>query len=230
MAPRYAIYYAPRPEEPLAHFGRAWLGYDAERGGPARFLAVDGIPADRHLQIVDEPRRYGFHGTLKAPFHLAEGISERELLRGVRALAKQQVSFSLSLRFAVLRHFLALVPARESGAVDGLAAECVRLLDCYRAPLDPRTLERRRKARLTERQEQYLRKWGYPYVFDEFRFHMTLTGRLRPAERPAVRRALSPAVRPFCAEPIKVRDLVVFVQPDPAAPFRVLARCPLGGR
>ena len=80
-----------RRQEPLAHFGQAWLGYDAERGGPARFLAVAGLPAYRHLEIVDEPRRFGSHGTLKAPFRLAEGIGERELLRSVRACMRYLV-------------------------------------------------------------------------------------------------------------------------------------------
>jgi hypothetical protein len=29
-----------------------------------------------------------------------------------------------------------------------------------------------------QRQRNYLDRWGYPYVMEEFRFHMTLTGRL----------------------------------------------------
>ena len=41
-------------------------------------------------------------------------------------------------------------------------------------------LERRRKAGLSAAQEKMLLRWGYPYVLDEFRFHLTLTGRLQP--------------------------------------------------
>ena len=37
------------------------------------------------------------------------------------------------------------------------------------------------KSGLTDRQEALLTQWGYPYVMEEFRFHITLTGALDPA-------------------------------------------------
>src|SRR5262249_2220033 len=45
-------------------------------------------------------------------------------------------------------------------------------------PLTDADRARRNPARLTPRQRDYLERWGYPYVMEEFRFHMTLTGRL----------------------------------------------------
>ena len=36
---------------------------------------------------------------------------------------------------------------------------------------------------VTERQASNLDRWGYPYVFDDFRFHMTLTGPLTADDR-----------------------------------------------
>ena len=59
-----------------------------------------------------------------------------------------------------------------------MAGACVRDLDEFRAPAGEAELARRRKAGLSARQEALLTQWGYPYVFEEFRFHLTLSGRL----------------------------------------------------
>jgi hypothetical protein len=57
---------------------------------------------------------------------------------------------------------------------------------------------------------------------------MTLTEPLGAEERDRINAALLPTVERLCADPIVLRDLVVFVQPESAAPFRVLARFPFG--
>ncbi|MEM9360703.1 MAG: DUF1045 domain-containing protein, partial [Pseudomonadota bacterium] len=59
-----------------------------------------------------------------------------------------------------------------------LAAACVQKFEPFRALLSPADRDRRLKSPLTDKQIENLDAWGYPYVFDEFRFHMTLTGRL----------------------------------------------------
>src|SRR5207245_1192733 len=78
--------------------------------------------------------------------------------------------------------FIAVIPAEPVAELQQLAADCARDFDSFRAPLGAEDRARRRPEKLTERQRDYLDRWGYPYVMEEFRFHMTLTGRL-DAER-----------------------------------------------
>lgn len=165
------------PPGDLASFGAAWLGWDAARGASVAQPEVAGIEA-----ATEAPRKYGLHGTLKPPFRLAEGTSLEALDAAVAALAGDLAPVVLQgLTLGALGHFLALVPAAPSGALATLASRCVTDLDRFRAPLSDADLARRRKAGLTERQEALLQAWGYPYVMEEFRFHLTLTGRLDPA-------------------------------------------------
>ncbi|WP_172291871.1 DUF1045 domain-containing protein [Pseudoruegeria sp. HB172150] len=174
---RYAIYYLP-PEGPLAEFGAAWLGWDVDRGVPVPQPEVAGIG-----DATATPRKYGFHGTLKPPFRLADGTSPEALFEAAEALVADLAPVHLeALVPGALGHFLALKPAGDTVALAALAGRCVADLDAFRGPQSEAELERRRRAGLTEGQEAMLRKWGYPYVFGEFRFHMTLTGRLAPDE------------------------------------------------
>ena len=53
-------------------------------------------------------------------------------------------------------------------------------------------LERRGLDSLSERQRGNFERWGYPYIFDEFRFHMTLSCRLDTPERDSFRAKLKP--------------------------------------
>jgi putative phosphonate metabolism protein len=224
VTPRFAIYWAPRPGSPLAAFGAAWLGRDAEDGRAAPQPAVPDI-----ARMTAEPRRYGFHATLKPPFALAEGCVEAALLDAVAALARMIDAFDLPpLRLEAIGRFLALVPGAPVPQLERLAAACVARLDHFRAPPSPDEFVRRRRARLTPAQDTLLQRWGYPYVFEEFRFHLTLTGLLTPEERAAVEPALARAAAPHCETPVRVEDLAVFVE-EGGAPFRVRARFPLRG-
>lgn len=211
-------------------FGRRWLGRDVDRGSDVERLQVAGLAADDLAAATADPRHYGFHGTLKPPFALADGRSVDELLSAAAAFGRARARFAIErLELRVIDGFIALVPHARSAALDALAADCVRDFDRFRAPADGAELARRRAARLTARQDELLARWGYPYVMEEFRFHLTLTGRLAEPARGAVLRALAPLTAPLCAAPVAVRDIVIFRQPDRAAPFDVLARCPLAG-
>lgn len=225
---RYALYYAPRPQEMLAGFACGWLGYDPDLGASVGLKDVEGVGPELRLRAISEPRRYGFHATLKAPFTLAPDAKERDLLGATSAFAKTCLPVETSLHLDVIGRFLALVPTRNTSALNSLASACVQEFDRFRAPLDEAALTRRRAAGLTPHQDKYLVQWGYPYVLDEFHFHMTLTGPLEAAEREQVRAALLPRLESLGIDAIVLRDLVVFMQPESAAPFRVLARFPLG--
>lgn len=226
---RYAIYYAPRTDEPLARFARAWLGRDPDSGQVVSQTSIDGVSSGRLAEITAEPRRYGFHGTLKPPFALAAGMTSAKLRTALSDFAQTQRTILVpALLLNTIDGFVALTPATPAPALDELAAACVRNFDAFRAPPSEEELAQRRKIGLTLRQDDFLRRWGYPYVMEEFRFHLTLTGRLEQAERDLVRGALERETENLRG-PIAIRDLVLFNQERRDLPFYVAARFPLVG-
>src|SRR5262249_23894375 len=134
-----------------------------------------------------------------------------------------------ALRLATLGHFMALVPAAPVAALDALAADCVRAFDSFRAPPEAAEVARRRMARLSARQEALLAAWGYPYVLEEFRLHLTLTGRLTDADQAQLAPILARLTAPYCGVPLDIEALAVCMQPVPGAPFTVRRRFALAG-
>ena len=171
---RYAIYFVPPPDSVLYRFGASVLGYDSHRGESLDF--PDGVPAG-WPEIVREPQVYGFHATLKAPFRLADGYRESDLLEAFAAgLPGQTAVQGGLLAIRPIGSFVAMTPTVPATPVNALAATCVRAFDRFRAPLSDDERAKRLQAPLTPAQRAHLEQWGYPYVFDAFRFHMTLTG------------------------------------------------------
>ena len=228
---RYALYYAPRPVDALAVTAAQWLGRDPETGQARAVRPVPGIAADRLAEITAEPRLYGFHGTLKAPIVLADDVSERDFLDAVGRFAAAGHAFSVpSLELAELSGFLALVPSTPCEPLHDLADRCVVEFDEYRRPADKTELARRRASGLTPRQDELLLRWGYPYVLEQWRFHLTLTGRLPQApEREAIATVLRQRFAGFIDRSLMIADLCVFRQSAPGRPFLVQARFRLGG-
>jgi putative phosphonate metabolism protein len=228
---RYALYYAPRAEEPLAVAASRWLGRNADTGEARDLVPVSGIPRERLSAIVADPRLYGFHGTLKPPIVLAEGATERDFVEAVGTFAATQRQIDVpALVLAELQDFLALVPAERCTALQDFSDRCVVEFDEFRRPADEAELARRRAAGLTQRQEDLLLRWGYPYVLEQGHFHLTLTGKLNePRERSLILDELRRRFMAFIDRPLAVRDLCVFRQPAPGRPFTILARFRLGG-
>lgn len=224
---RYAVYWAPESDDPLGSFGARWLGH--EPSGGATFEREHlGLSAEVTDRITAEPRRYGLHATLKAPFRLREGVTLAELADQTAALAADTRAFATApLQLRSIMGFLALCPAAPSRELDGLAHRCVRDLDDLRAPLNTVELSRRKPELLSPRQRALLDQWGYPYVLDEFRFHISLTGRLSDAERQLIEPILVAATRAFCTAPFEVRSIALFGDPGGGVPFRLLQRFPL---
>lgn len=230
-APRYALYYAPRPGEGLAMAATQWLGRNPESGQARALRPVPGIAMERLEQITADPRLYGFHGTLKAPIALADGLSERDFVDAVGKFAAGERAFAVpALKLAELSDFLALVPAARCPELNDLADRCVVEFDEFRRPAGEAELARRRAAGLSPRQDELLVRWGYPYVLEHWRFHLTLTGRLPDeAERTKIAALLHQRFASFLDRPLPVSDLCIFRQPAPGRPFVVLARFRLGG-
>lgn len=221
----YAIYATPPADSPLWALGSSILGYDAVTGLDVPFPEVPLFEDPLSLAWSAEPRRYGFHATLKAPFTLAEGRSEGQLRADLAEFARGRRPVAFDLKLAVVGHFLALVPAGTDAALQSLADDCVRHFDPFRAPMTPEDRERRHPDGLIERQVENLDTWGYPYVFDDFQFHMSLTGDVEPADR----HRLEPVLQGLLATvPLRLNidALSLFVQAEPEGRFAVADRFP----
>ena len=229
-APRYAIYFAPPADSALHRIGSGWLGYDAATG--------EDLPPDLPTEIAredwqtatEEPRRYGLHATLKPPFRLAPGTTEAALIAKLSVFATGRPPFVLpALGLVRIGRFLALVPGNDCAELSALAGDCVTMFDEFRAPPSEADLVRRRAAGLTPGQEEMLGRWGYPYVLDEFRFHMTLTGPLDDTAASRFSAELTSRLAPVLAKPLRIDALSLFVQPSKESRFRILRRFALGG-
>lgn len=221
---RYAVYYAPR-EGAFAFRANDWLG--REFGNPCDLPqpVLPGIGDPRG--ITAEPRRYGFHGTIRAPFRPAEGVDETHIRDTVAGLAARLAPVSCAgLRIEVLHGFVALTPLGCEVALLELGAAVVTGTDPLRAPLTEAEIARRRPDRLTPRQRELLDRWGYPHVMEEFRFHLTLTDRL---ERPEpIRAALDAHFAPVLPRPFVIEDLCLFGE-DASGRFHLMHRYALSG-
>ncbi|MFT7391743.1 MAG: hypothetical protein ACI9ZH_001975 [Paracoccaceae bacterium] len=226
---RYALYWAPEADSALARFGANWLGWDAEAGRESAPPELPGLPMPA-AEITATPRRYGFHATLKPPFAPAPGVSAAALWDAARALAAATPAFDApALALTGANGFASLRLSAQSADMAALGGALVRGLDGFRAAPAQAELARRRSAPLPAAAEANLTRWGYPWVMGLFQFHLTLSGALAPAPLTATLAALAPAVAPFCAAPLAVREVCLFGDPGGGAPFRLIGRAPLGG-
>ena len=221
--PRYAIYFAADADSPLSRFGAELLGYDAHTGNEMPFPDVPLRTAPDWRDITADPRRYGFHATLKAPMPLAPGKTEAELAAACATFANQARMIPL-IRLVVdsISGFIAVIPAEPVGDLQQLAADCVRNFDSFRAPLSAEDRARRRPEKLSERQRDYLDRWGYPYVMEQFRFHMTLTGRLDAERRAPILQMLRGRFGGLGLETLAIDRIALFRQDDAKARFRII--------
>ena len=227
---RYAIYAAPRHDEALWGFGSGLLGYDAAKPGDVAAPDLPGLSrADWH-GLTAEPRRYGFHATLKAPFRLADGQTERALQNALSDFAsRHQAPPAFALQLARLGPFFALIPKNANPGLQALAGDVVEAFDPFRAALNLEELARRDPAHLPARERGYLERWGYPYVFDAFRFHMTLTGRVSEEKRGQVEAVLKDAYAALPPEPFFLAELVLFRQEARGSRFVIVSRHAFAG-
>ncbi|APR39885.1 DUF1045 domain-containing protein [Paraburkholderia sp. SOS3] len=219
-ATRCAVYYAPPRASGWWSAGSEWLGRDAE-SGTVHEPRADFPALSRTLaRLTNEPRRYGWHGTLVAPFRLADGVQPHDVVDVALRWARTQTRFALPVEAATLGRFVALRPVGEEAdsRMRELASDALRAFTKLRAAPSAADLERRLAAPLTERQRALLVEWGYPYVFDEFRFHMTLSNSLEDArDRAAIVQWWLAQVQQLGALPVD--GIALFVEPAPGEPF-----------
>src|SRR4051794_1974117 len=221
--PRYAIYFAAGSDSALTRFGAELLGYDAYTCNELPFPADASRLAPDWRDVTADPRKYGFHGTLKAPMALAPGKTEAELLAACAAFAGEARTIPV-IRPTVdaISGFIAVIPAEPVDALQELAADCVRAFDRFRTALTAEDRVRRKPEKLSERQRDYLDRWGYPYVMEEFRFHMTLTRRLDAERRGPILDTLRGRFAALGLDALAIDRIALFKQDDAGARFRIV--------
>lgn len=228
-AERYAICFTPAPHDGLAIVGANWVGRNAFSGEVVEPPMISGVPLSEIAFHTALPRRYGFQGMLKAPFHLADGVNESMLLKAMLRFAMRFEPFSLPpLKVVRRRDTLALETMVTSPALETLATSIVTEFDMFRAPLSEAEIERRDSGALTPEQFANLHRWGEPDVLSAFSFHMPLTGPLSAREMPRMERALAAFFGPILLEPVEVENIALFIEEEPGAPFCVHSLHPMG--
>ncbi|MBZ9703808.1 MULTISPECIES: DUF1045 domain-containing protein [unclassified Mesorhizobium] len=228
---RYAIYFTPRQDEKLARIAANWLGRDPFGAATRPVEAVGDLSAAEVAFHTASARRYGFHATLKAPFRLAANETEASLRAALDAFAEATpVVMIPRLVVSQIDGFFALVPEAALPPLNRFADDVVRDFDRFRAPLTEAEIERRSPDSLKPGEFRNLCQWGYPYVFESFRFHMTLSGRAGPQESPRLRLAIEGLFAEVLRQPVPVDGLTLFIEPEPGAPFMVLSQHALGCR
>jgi putative phosphonate metabolism protein len=221
--PRFAIYFVPPADTPLYRFGASFIGYDCYTGEDLEPSKV-GLDVAEWTELTRAPRAYGFHATLKAPFHLAPRASEDDLLTAFRKFAAtQQAIPALDPLVRSLGQFVAIVPGTANPAIDRLAADCVTTFDKFRRPLDAMERHNRLGAGLSRRQIEHLNRWGYPHVLEDFRFHMTLTGAVAANRRGEILALLQARFDEMVGNArLLISQLALLRQDAPAARFRAV--------
>ncbi|TFF24954.1 DUF1045 domain-containing protein [Jiella endophytica] len=213
---RAAIYFTPPAGSALAKTAATWLGRNPFDGEPTR------KPDKTRDPLVASPARYGFHATIVAPFRLIEPSHLEAIDERLAEFCAAQTPFEITMSVPrKLGEFFALVPAEPSVPLRTLEDAAVRAFAPFRPKPTEDEIARRRPERLSERQRAYLQEWGYPYVFEEFRFHMTLSGALSKSEAKALLPDLQETFAPFDGERLAIDQLAIFLEAEPGAAFKV---------
>lgn len=212
---RFALYYTPQPFSLLSEIGCKWLGRDALAQNEIEQDHFHGIKRCRLAEITRVPRRYGLHATLKAPFSLARDRNEDELRTAINEFTARWHVFSTApLVLRQIDGFFCLCLEQQSRQLNALAAACTQEFDIFRAPLTRLELAHRHAEILTPSQNRNLSNWGYPHVLNDYRFHITLTGRIiDTSEIHFLRSLLSELFAPVLGKPLMIGAICLFIEP-----------------
>lgn len=218
MPERYAFYFSPPPHSELAAFGKLCLGRTAFR---ARQSDAKSTFADqaRWQTLTTKPAHYGFHATLKAPFELKQNVSVKQLIDTAQAFVSKEAPITLTtLAPRLLSQFLALTLEEQPDTVASLAQRCVETFEGHRLPLSNTDIQHRLQQPLSDRQTTLLQQYGYPYVAEQFRFHMTLSGEL-PNQDNDFLEWVSETFQSIVTCPPVLDRITLFWQTDRQSPF-----------
>ena len=231
QGPRYAIYFVPPAQSQIYRYGSSVLGYDCYTGNAVDFPGQSESTAVNWNELGKEPRRYGFHATLKAPFHLLASHSEHQLINALQNFARLgHAIYTFVPAVRLLANFFAVVPRDHEPGIGALEASCTTIFDAFRAPISPQERARRIALKLNDEQIRNLDRWGYPYVLSQYQFHMTLTGKIPARRRKAVLAVLLKVFRESAIEPSIALDRIALVKQDMTdSRFRLVTEAVLGG-
>ncbi|CAN7412858.1 phosphonate metabolism protein/1,5-bisphosphokinase (PRPP-forming) PhnN [Rhizobacter sp. LjRoot28] len=223
MTARHAVYWVPAEGHPLWRAGCNWLGRD-----PAA-----GTPPGRAPSHREEPWRYGFHATVKAPMAWRDGADETAWMDALAALAARHGDATMpTLSVTWLRDFMALCPAPPLPApLMAMAADAVTRLDVFRAPVSPEERSRRIRG-LDAEGIRLFDEWGYAHVLSRWQPHLTLSDSMPYADAALKASLQAEAQQHFAsalAVPLGLGELAWFREPAPGRPFELVRRFPLGG-
>jgi hypothetical protein len=225
---RYAIYFCPGNGSPLLGLGNRWLGRDAINQVALNPILPDEIRHENWMRVTDSPRRYGFHATLKPPFRLVDNATLADLQAAVRDFALHHDSFyAPPLAVGAIGRFLALTLSAPSEEFSNLAAEIVRELDRFRASSTVQETTQRMRGSLSLREREHVLQWGYPYVLDTWKFHMSLTSSMHAESLSLFEPYLRSYFAPICEHPLLVDSVCIFHEPHPGGAFHLLDRASL---
>jgi len=226
--PRYAIYFVPPAGSELYRFGASLLGYDAFTGLPLPFADSVETEVENWKLITTDPRKYGFHATLKAPISLASGKTEQALIAAIGDFAQTPRAIPVIVpTVRAIGSFIAVVPDSPSPQLQKFAADAVMTFDHFRAPLTAEDRARRNVSALTDEQLTSLDRWGYPYVFEQFRFHLTLSGSLPTEQRTEVLDILRERLAALNLQSVYIDHVALLRQDDATTAFSVISYSPL---
>lgn len=219
---RFAIYFIPKTGSSLQKFGDKWLDIVQ----PNAFPSKDKIKRTNWIKI---PKKYGFHGTLKAPFRLRSDKNLDDLIISSKNICKSIKPFSLSgLKLSIIENALALTLINNSSSMSALSNQFVIQLDKFRAPLSKEEISVKRSRNLTAKQDYNLLHWGYPYVMEQFYFHLTLTNTLDEENLNLAKEILREELTEDCLAPQTV-DEVGLVGEQINGDFKIITRLSLTG-
>lgn len=176
---RYIISFAPKSTSMFWKLGALWFGYDASRNAYTKNTLVPGMPKEHHDAAVTTARRSGFNIILTGPFQLTAGMPE-ELLKTTISLYCQSLSTLQTGPLSIIEtaHKLSISAQEISPQVQKLADDIVLEFNAFRLPANPLPEDSPIRAALTPGQLKNLIEWGQPYIFEELKFQIPLTGRL----------------------------------------------------
>ncbi|MBY5706222.1 DUF1045 domain-containing protein [Rhizobium leguminosarum] len=227
---RYALYFSPPKDDPLTGAASLWLGRNAFTGETYPAPEHEQLGAAEQCELTADPRRYGFHATIKAPFSLASSVTEKDLMTVAEDFAQRTQAFEIpELVLGQLGRFFALVPGSHHQPLQDFAAKVVRSFEPFRAALSEADMARRNPEKLSGSQRAHLQRWGYPYVMEDFGFHMTLSGQVPETRAEVMKTILTERFADFTGRPLSISGLAVFIEETRGAPFKVHSWLPLAG-
>jgi len=228
---RYAIYYAPKVSSLLWQLGCKWLGRDAAAQSEIEQDRFAAIAPERIAELIRTPQHYGLHATLKPPFRLAGCVCVDELRAALNNFASKTCGIVIpGLVLHEIDDFFCLSVQEATAALDSFAAACIEEFEPFRAAPDKAELERRLASLSRQSHKDNLARWGYPFVMDDFRFHITLTDRITAGgEKEIMRSLLTDLFSPVLGRPLMIDAICLFVEPDDGGPFLLSQRFLFGG-